>query len=146
MDACACALLVLDRPEDGMINVAAFVACARRGHCVVVADRGTGRIAVVSRLGIRPRVLAFLTHGRLSKHCDAVGRYAGQARREPRRPREVLVLALSKRYGEKAAQAVFAAFASRLAQLRTVFEDAGADDAQRRTPMMGGSRRAEIIP
>ncbi len=90
-----------------MINVAAFVACAHSGHRVVVDDGEKGPAAAVARLGVKERVLALLARVPLLKQCDAVRRYAEQVRVENRRTLEVFVLALSKRYGEQAAQAAF---------------------------------------
>ncbi|KWC24946.1 multidrug DMT transporter permease [Burkholderia ubonensis] len=90
-----------------MINVGAFVACARTGHRVVVDDGEKGLTAAVARLGVKERVLEFLTHVPLLKQFDAVRRYAEQVRVENGRTLEVFVLALSKRYGEQAAQAAF---------------------------------------
>ncbi|AJY40389.1 autophagy evasion T3SS effector BopA [Burkholderia humptydooensis] len=90
-----------------MINVDAFVASARSGARVVVGDGGRGPTASVARLGMKERLFAFLAHVPLLKHCDAVRRYAEQARTENRRALEVFVLALSKRYGAEGARAAF---------------------------------------
>ncbi|KVD73637.1 multidrug DMT transporter permease [Burkholderia sp. ABCPW 14] len=90
-----------------MINVDAFVACARPGERVVVGDGARGPAAAVARLGMKERLFAFLAHVPLLKHCDAVRRYVEQVRTENCRVLEVFVLALSKRYGAEGAKAAF---------------------------------------
>jgi virulence protein IcsB len=90
-----------------MMNIGAFVACARSGHRVVIGNGEQGPVAAAARLGVKERVFAFLAHVPLLKQCDAVRRYVEQVRVENRRTLEVFVLALSKRYGAQAAQAAF---------------------------------------
>ncbi|WP_323117712.1 type III secretion system effector BopA family protein [Burkholderia alba] len=90
-----------------MINVEAFVACTRSGNRVVVAGGESGPVAAVAKLGMKDRLLAFLSHVPLLKHCGVVQRYAEQVRLENRRTLEVFVLALSKRFGAEGAKAAF---------------------------------------